>query len=32
MRMAELKDNEEYCVFTLVNFMKSFPSLAKKYY
>ncbi|CDW71489.1 ring zn-finger-domain-containing protein [Stylonychia lemnae] len=30
--LTDLKQNVQYSVYTLINFMKSFPSLARKYY
>jgi hypothetical protein len=30
--LSDPKQNTLFCVYTLVNFMKSFPSLARKFY
>jgi len=32
MDLSDPKQNTLFCVYTLVNFMKSFPSLARKFY
>ena len=32
MELSDPKQNALFIVYTLINFMKSFPSLARKYY